>query len=151
MKCEVDFHASNNLTSKQKREKDKEKSRNQDDSDDKGMLLGLKLNLIKKITYLNLAELIQIYDGDISLQNRVFRTISLPKNCTYQQLLVRFFKKFKFFSIFSIFFKQISMKTFHLNEDSFKYYLTIPVTDENGIFFFINFLLFIKFKIYRYC
>jgi hypothetical protein len=24
------------------------------------------------------------------------------------------------------------MKTFHLNEDSFKYYLTIPIMEDNG-------------------
>lgn len=57
---------------------------------------------------------VYLFDGDLSFQKRTFKTINLLKNYTYQQIL------------------DISMKTFHLNEDSFKYYLTIPIMEDNG-------------------
>lgn len=42
-------------------------------------------------------ELIKVYDGNASYKNRVFRTISVSKNCSYQTLLVSSRKKKQIF------------------------------------------------------
>ncbi len=59
-------------------------------------------------------ETIRVYDGDASLRKRVFRTIIVPQCCSYRILL------------------EASLRTFHINDDPNKYFITIPILKYNS-------------------
>jgi len=60
--------------------------------------------------------IIQVYDGNTSLRKHVFRTISVKQNCSYLSIL------------------EVSLRTFHINDDPNNYYLSVPIsTGSNSI------------------
>ena len=59
-------------------------------------------------------ETIRVYDGDTSLRKRVFRKIIVPQCCSYKILL------------------EASLRTFHINDDPNKYFITIPLLKYNS-------------------
>ena len=58
-------------------------------------------------------EEIRVYDGDASLRKRVYRKIIVPQNCSYRILL------------------EASLRTFHINDDPNRYYISIPILKYN--------------------
>ncbi len=58
--------------------------------------------------------IIQVYDGNTSLRKRVFRTIAVRQHCSYLAIL------------------EVSLRTFHINDDPNNYYLSVPVSSSSG-------------------
>lgn len=58
-------------------------------------------------------EIIKVYDGNTSLRKRVFRTISVSKNCSYLGIM------------------EASLRTFHINDDPNNYYVSIPMSTSS--------------------
>ncbi|CAF3955054.1 unnamed protein product [Rotaria magnacalcarata] len=59
-------------------------------------------------------EIIRVYDGNATFRNCTPRSISVPKQATYTQIL------------------EASLRTFHINDDSTKYCITVPTDDVGG-------------------
>ncbi|CAF1103121.1 unnamed protein product [Adineta steineri] len=59
-------------------------------------------------------EIIRVYDGNATYRNSTPRSISVPKQATYTQIL------------------EAALRTFHINDDSTKYCITVPTDDGDG-------------------
>ncbi|UJR14166.1 hypothetical protein I4U23_001161 [Adineta vaga] len=59
-------------------------------------------------------EIIRVYDGNATFRNSTPRSISVPKQATYTQIL------------------EAALRTFHINDDSTKYCITVPTDDVGG-------------------
>jgi diacylglycerol kinase (ATP) len=59
-------------------------------------------------------EIIRVYDGNATFRNGTPRSISVPKQATYTQIL------------------EAALRTFHINDDSTKYCLTVPKDEVGG-------------------
>jgi diacylglycerol kinase (ATP) len=59
-------------------------------------------------------EIIRVYDGNATFRSGTPRSISVPKQATYTQIL------------------EAALRTFHINDDSTKYCLTVPTDDVGG-------------------
>ncbi|CAF3424205.1 unnamed protein product [Rotaria sp. Silwood1] len=59
-------------------------------------------------------EIIKVYDGNATFRNGTPRTISVPKQASYTQIL------------------EAALRTFHINDDCTKYCITVPTDDVGG-------------------
>ncbi|CAF4103107.1 unnamed protein product [Rotaria sp. Silwood2] len=59
-------------------------------------------------------EIIRVYDGNATFRNGTPRSISVARQATYAQIL------------------EAALRTFHINDDSTKYCITIPIDDFGG-------------------
>ncbi|CAF3757898.1 unnamed protein product [Rotaria socialis] len=59
-------------------------------------------------------EIIKVYDGNATYRNGTPRSISVPKQASYTQIL------------------EAALRTFHINDDCTKYCITIPTDDVGG-------------------
>lgn len=91
-----DNHLLQTSSSTSSSSKKKDKSKQAEDEEDSRGIKALGSIFTEKtklffFLFLN-KETIRVYDGNTSFRKKVFRTITVPKNCTYQTLLVCFFK-----------------------------------------------------------
>ncbi|CAF1519685.1 unnamed protein product, partial [Adineta ricciae] len=59
-------------------------------------------------------EIIRVFDGNATFRNSTPRSISVPRQATYTQIL------------------EAALRTFHINDDSTKYCITVPTDDVGG-------------------
>lgn len=72
--------------------KKKAKQLAEDEEDSKGILFSLFFSSLSFFSNKSFfAEIIKVYDGNTSFRKRMFRTISINKNCSYVSILVSFF------------------------------------------------------------
>ncbi|CAF1594624.1 unnamed protein product, partial [Adineta ricciae] len=59
-------------------------------------------------------EIIKVYDGNATYRNGTPRSISVPRQASYNQIL------------------EAALRTFHINDDCTKYCITVPIDDVGG-------------------
>lgn len=78
-------------------------------------------------------EIIKVYDGNATFRNGTPRTISVPKQASYNQIL------------------EAALRTFHINDDCAKYCITVPTDDGISYkYLIINFYYFFFIFIYSW-
>jgi hypothetical protein len=114
------------VTSKQRRDKTANKGQ-QDEEEERGRKSSLKKKTDQNNVFLFL-EIIRVYDGNATYRNGTPRSISVLKQATYTQILVHRCHFIETKNDFS-FFQEAALRTFHINDDSTKYCLTVPTDD----------------------
>lgn len=117
------------LTSKQRRDKLSNKGQ-QDEEEERGTIISSFLPFQSSLN--SFVEIIKVYDGNATYRNNTPRSISVPKQASYTQILVCFshvIKLFDHLSLSRFSFQEAALRTFHINDDCTKYCITVP-TDE---------------------
>ncbi len=83
----------------------------------------------KALYFFFFLELIRVYDGNATFRNSTPRSISVPKQATYTQILVCISYNFLSLKIKTYIFQEAALRTFHINDDSTKYCITVPTDD----------------------